>query len=127
MTSQNRHWRLIRGLALAATTTAILGGCAAPQATTADRPAIVDFSSCAKPNYPYAAATQNRMGTVIMEFDVTAEGLVTGSRVKSSSGHPDLDLAALVPISKCRFRPGMVAGQPTAGTTRVEYRWVVEQ
>lgn len=104
-----------------------------PQAVHADNPAfipdkraLIDFRSCAKPQYPAESIRQQHTGAVSIEFDLDAEGMVAGSRVIRSSGHPLLDEAAQTALEKCRFSPATKYGSPVSSAALVQYVWVLE-
>lgn len=60
---------------------------------------------------------------VTLRFLVGADGKVKKSFVSTSSGHPALDDAALVAISKCSFNPPMANGQPVEAWIPIQYEW----
>ncbi|WP_229258325.1 M56 family metallopeptidase [Duganella rivi] len=102
------------------------------EATAADKnvsgkmPAIVDFKTCAKPEYPQAAITESRTGTVHLGFLISTSGKVKNSKVERSSGHTDLDEASRTAIEKCTFKPATKAGKAIESWTRLQYVWVLE-
>ncbi|WP_051971607.1 energy transducer TonB [Massilia sp. 9096] len=92
----------------------------------ADRSAVVDFNSCAKPMYPHDELAAHHEGTVSMKFLVNVDGTVGASRVERTSGFPALDQAALEALSKCRFTPARKAGQPAQTWQGIQYVWTTE-
>ena len=58
------------------------------------------------PVYPLAARRQQRQGQLELLYRVTSEGKVTDIKVAKSSGHKDLDQAAVDAVTKFRFVPG---------------------
>lgn len=58
------------------------------------------------PEYPIEARAQSRQGNVELLYFVNKDGLVEQAKVATSSGHEDLDQAALNTISNYRFVPG---------------------
>ncbi len=88
--------------------------------------AKLDFASCAKPMYPAEAIKAKREGTVSFDFEVGADGTLMGSKVATSSGHADLDEAALTALNKCKFKPASQDGQPVAETAKVKYVWTLK-
>lgn len=87
-------------------------------------PAAIIFGSCPqKPVYPEAAKQEKRQGNVLLAFHIDADSTVLESKVKRSSGHADLDEAARVGLSKCKFRP-MQNGIAVPGWAELEYRWI---
>lgn len=100
---------------------------AAPPATgPANVPAVVDFNSCAKPEYPRKSLRNEEQGTVKLQFLIGVDGRVVDAKIEKSSGFKDLDKAARDALGLCRFKPGTVNGQPQQSWTRVEYVWKLE-
>lgn len=102
------------------------------EATAADKampqrtPAIIDFSSCAKPAWPEGAIAAERTGTVTLDFLISAKGEASDSKVIKSSGHADLDEAARAGIMKCKFKPATKAGVPVETWQKLQYVWTLE-
>jgi bla regulator protein BlaR1 len=88
--------------------------------------AIIDFSSCAKPEYPAASLAAEHTGTVTLAFEVDRGGSVVDGGVERSSGHALLDKAALDAITRCRFLPARVDDMPIASTAVVQYVWLLK-
>lgn len=88
-------------------------------------PRLIDFSTCAKPEYPKADLRADHMGTVTIHFLVAPDGIVKDSKISKSSGYASLDEAARTALATCRFAP---AGAPTDAPTwlPIQYRWVIE-
>ncbi len=93
---------------------------------SADRHAVAQFASCAKPMYPHAAIAAKREGTVTLSYHVGADGKVIDSKVKKSSGHTDLDESAKAAISKCTFAPGTKNGKPVKSWMNMQYVWTLK-
>jgi TonB family protein len=68
--------------------------------------------------YPESAITANEEGTVLVRALVEPSGHAVSLSIDKSSGHADLDAAALQSISQWSFSPGIRNGKP-------EPRWVV--
>jgi len=102
------------------------------EATAADKnvsnrvSAVVNFKSCAKPEYPQAAIKESRIGTVQLGFLIDRAGKVKESRVERSSGYADLDEASRTGIEKCSFKPATKAGKPVETWTHMQYVWTLE-
>jgi D-alanyl-D-alanine endopeptidase (penicillin-binding protein 7) len=94
--------------------------------TPASTKAVLDFRSCAKPQYPKSSLDKKETGTVLMGFQVNADGKVDDGRVVKSSGSRELDRAALDALLKCSFRPATKDGQPVATDTKVQYVWTLK-
>jgi len=98
----------------------------APPAPAVNTPAVVDFNSCAKPEYPRNSLRDEEQGTVVLAFLIGIDGQVMDSRVEKSSGFKDLDKAARSALSVCRFKPGMIDGRPQQSWTKVHYVWKLD-
>jgi protein TonB len=103
---------------------------AAPPATKpagpARTPAVADFNSCAKPEYPKASLRNEETGVSTISFLIGSDGSVKDSKVTKSSGFRDLDKAALVALGKCRFKPATENGQPIESWQPVQYVWQLD-
>lgn len=62
------------------------------------------------PRYPTSAKIQKAEGRVLVKALVTANGSVTSASVETSSGHIDLDTAALEAVRQWHFRPAQRDG-----------------
>jgi bla regulator protein BlaR1 len=102
------------------------------QASVRHHPSLADhspmaiFSSCAKPAYPARSLALQHTGTVTLGFEVGTDGKVIESVVNGSSGHPELDQAALNGIRECSFKPGLRNGTPVRTWTQIQYVWTLE-
>lgn len=85
--------------------------------------AVVDFRSCAKPDYPKLSLANKDEGTVRMSFLIGVNGHINRSVVDHSSGHPDLDEAAINALNKCTFTPATQNGRAVTAKTHVDYVW----
>lgn len=92
----------------------------------AHTPAIVNFKTCTKPEWPKQDLKAEHTGTVTLSFRVSESGEVTGSRIVHSSGHPGLDMAARRGIEKCSFKPATVRGKPVPTWQQMQYVWTLE-
>ncbi len=88
----------------------------------AEVPASFDAKNC-KAEYPKSSLVNEEQGAVSMAFLVSADGQVVESKVEKTSGHKNLDKAAIKAISACKFKPGMKDGAVAQTWTRVEYVW----
>lgn len=89
-------------------------------------PAIVNFKTCDKPEWPKEALRKEQTGTVILGFLIGEEGNVIDAIVHQSSGFPLLDEAALNGIKRCKFIPRKINNVSIGGWTRMQYVWVLE-
>ena len=99
---------------------------ATAHAAEVQQKAILDFASCAKPQWPHEDHEARHSGTVSLGFAVTEAGTVTGSRVIKCSGHAGLDEAARIAIAKCKFRPAMANGKAVASDVQIQYVWTLD-
>lgn len=91
----------------------LLAACLAANAhATADTsgPSVIH----APVQYPSSAVFIGEEGTVLVAAEVDTNGRAVGAKIDKSSGHPDLDSAALQSISRWSFRPGTKDGKPVA-------------
>jgi D-alanyl-D-alanine endopeptidase (penicillin-binding protein 7) len=99
---------------------------AADKSASDKKPAVVNFASCAKPQWPEAALKETRTGTVQLGFLIGVNGKVKNSKVEHSSGHTDLDEASRTGIEKCTFKPATKAGKAVESWTQMQYVWTLE-
>src|SRR4051812_49209833 len=76
----------------------------------AKTPAVADFRTCEKPEWPRESLRHEEQGTVTLRFLIDVDGSVKESMVAKSSGYPLLDMAAQAGIAKCKFKPGTTDG-----------------
>ncbi|MCG2582799.1 energy transducer TonB [Massilia sp. TS11] len=89
-------------------------------------PAVVDFSTCAKPEWPKSSLRNEETGTVTLKFLIGVDGRVVEAQIVKSSGFRDLDKAAVVGISKCKFKPGTTDGKAEQSWSQMQYVWTLE-
>ena len=107
--------------------TALLTGLISTMAMAAEAtPATIDAKTCEKPEYPRASLVNEETGAVTLAFLIGADGKVNDSKVEKSSGHKNLDKAALAGMGKCKFKPGMKDGKPEQAWAKVEYVWKLD-
>jgi protein TonB len=109
----NKRINLIAAVLLAG-----LGG----TAFAAEVAATFDAKNC-KAEYPKASLMNEEEGAVQMAFLVSADGSVLESKVEKTSGHKNLDKAAIKSLSACKFKPGTKDGAPAQTWTKVDYVW----
>ena len=88
-------------------------------------PAVVDFNTCAKPEYPHADVQAAHEGTVKLAFLVDEKGKVKDSKVMTSSGFATLDEAARSALAQCSFQPARKNGKSVQQWTTVLYVWTL--
>lgn len=85
--------------------------------------AVIDFSSCVKPEYPAADLAAGHQGSVTVNFLVAPSGRVDDARLVRSSGFDSMDEAARGALRQCRFHPARQRGLPVQEWTQVMYVW----
>jgi protein TonB len=88
----------------------------------AETSATFDAKNC-KADYPKASLMNEEEGAVSMSFLVSADGSVLDSKIDKTSGHKNLDKAAIKSLSACKFKPGTKDGAPAQTWTKVDYVW----
>jgi TonB family protein len=71
-----------------------------------------------RPDYPRVAVQAFVQGTVLLDVDISKEGMV--ENLKATSGHPLLVPAALDAVKQWRYKPFMLDGKAAAFSTQVE-------
>lgn len=94
-------------------------------AMAAETQPVMDSKSCPAPQYPKVSLMNEETGVVTVGLLVSADGKVTESRIDKSSGHKNLDKAAVNGFSACKFKPGSKDGQAAAIWTKVEFNWTL--
>ncbi|WP_426339056.1 energy transducer TonB [Pseudoduganella sp. S-14] len=89
--------------------------------------AVIDAANCAKPTYPAGALRNGDEGTVTLAFLIGKDGHVASAKVERTSGHRDLDRAALQGLSLCAFKPGTVDGVAQESWARMQYAWRLDE
>ncbi len=79
--------------------------------------------ACAVPPTLDGSFVNGGTGLVTLAFLIGIDGRVLEAKVERSSGHPELDGAALRGLEQCQFRPGTVDGVAQPSWTRIEYAW----
>ncbi|RZA33806.1 MAG: energy transducer TonB [Lysobacteraceae bacterium] len=87
---------------------------------------LASADGCAKPDYPVSAARNGDTGTVTLALLVGPDGRVQDARVQKSSGHRELDRAAVNALSLCQFKPAMNNGVAQAGWGQIAYVWTLD-
>jgi len=75
------------------------------------------YEALRPPKYPAAAAAAHMEGRVLVSIIVHADGRATDAFVRRSSGHDELDLAALDAVSSWRYKPRNCNGKPAAASS----------
>jgi periplasmic protein TonB len=77
--------------------------------------------------YPAALLGKGIGGRVIVTCAVDEKGEVVSSQIKQSSGHAELDRAALSAVSRWKFKPGTKGGRPVKATCNVPFHFEVKR
>ncbi len=85
-----------------------------------EKPALLGYPA---PEYPREARHKGWEGVVEALVTVDAEGQPLTIVVSHSSGHPELDSAAISALQGARYKPGTLDGKPTAATLTVTVRF----
>ena len=72
-----------------------------------------------RPNYPKGARQRNEEGDVTLELAISASGRVESAAVVSSSGHEELDAAALLAAERTRFSPARSGSRAVSASARI--------
>lgn len=89
----------------------------------------LNFGVC-RPEYPPAAMRAEAEGVVVVAFTMDTDGHISEAHVEQSAGptreHKQLDRATLDAVLACKGRPGTVDGRPERLSSRVRYRWTLD-
>ena len=88
--------------------------------------AVVDMTTCDKPDYPRNSLRNEEQGTSRLQFLIGLDGKVADSKIEKSSGFRALDVAAKNALSQCTFKPGTVDGKPQQLWVTVDYVWTLQ-
>lgn len=80
-----------------------------------------------QPTYPNSLLSQGKGGRVLVSCTIDAAGKVVGTSIKSSSGHPDLDKAAINAVNRWKFKPGTKGGKPVKSVAVVPFNFEVKK
>ena len=85
-----------------------------------------DYLHNPPPAYPRMSRRMGEQGTVVLRVFISAEGHAEKAEIRTSSGHPRLDEAALDTVKRWRYVPGQRAGQAEAMWFNVPVRFVLD-
>ena len=80
----------------------------------------------AAPVYPEAARRNNWEGDTVLQALISSDGKPGSITVVSSSGHPQLDQAAIRAVRRWRYRPANQGGKPVACYIRITIHFKLE-
>jgi protein TonB len=78
------------------------------------------------PAYPDAALRAKKTGKVLVACEVDEQGKVASAGIRKSSGHPELDQAALAAVNRWRFKPGTKGGKATRASCVVPFTFDIK-
>lgn len=87
----------------------------------------IDLTSCAKPIWPKYALRNGEQGTVGLAFLISAENVLLDAKVIRKTGFWELDRAALVGLSACKFHADIINGRPVETLLMITYVWTIKQ
>lgn len=87
------------------------------------QPSLPSFAEMSPPHYPPSM----NIGEVLLKLDVDASGAVTTVQVERSSGHADLDAAAVTAAHTWKLNPGYKGGVAVAGQIRTPVRFAMDE
>lgn len=122
--------RLVTALVLSSALISGVTGATAPggegKQRIKDTPAVADFKTCERPEWPKSSLRNEEQGTVTLSFLIGTEGTVNDARVSKSSGFEGLDAAALDGVRKCRFVAATRGGRAVETWMQMQYVWTLE-
>ena len=78
------------------------------------------------PRYPRAARRKGHEGSVTVEIRVSEDGGVSDAKIVATSGHAELDRAALAAVGTARFAPATEDGAAVSGLLRLTFEFKLE-
>ncbi len=98
---------------------------AAPEQPASAR-AAVHMEQINPPNYPADSLAEGKQGTMVMQVDIDAQGVVSAARVERSTGDPRLDNSALAAAKRWRFNPEIKDGKAVPSRVRVPVTFTMD-
>jgi protein TonB len=92
----------------------------------ADRSVPELVSGPRSPRYPEQARDDGIQGVVTVEFTIDREGTVVAVKLASSSGHSDLDEAAVSTVKARKYKPAVQAGIPRNYRKRETFHFTLD-
>ena len=80
-------------------------------ATAPTPPVAVTSHAVTGDDYPVESIPLQEQGVARVDYVVRADGVVDEAKITQSSGSPRLDAAAIVIVSRWRFKPAMENGR----------------
>lgn len=79
------------------------------------------------PTYPSSLLSKGIGGKVLVACTIDATGKVVATSIKESSGHPDLDKAAINAVNRWKFKPGTRGGKKVKSVAIVPFNFEVKK
>jgi protein TonB len=79
------------------------------------------------PQYPSALLKKGIGGKVVVSCVVDESGNLSSSRIKQSSGQPELDKAALAAVARWKFKPATRGGRKIKATCNIPFTFEVRK
>jgi protein TonB len=79
------------------------------------------------PRYPAEARRRRQTGTVVVRAEIDERGFVTAASIEESSGHAQLDDAAVQVIRVWRCEPPMRGGEPSRGIALQPFEFILDR
>jgi protein TonB len=79
------------------------------------------------PQYPSALLKKGIGGKVVVSCVVDESGNLSSSRIKQSSGQPELDKAALAAVARWKFKPATRGGKKVKATCNIPFTFEVRK
>lgn len=80
-----------------------------------------------QPTYPGALLKKGIGGKVLVTCEVDDSGRILSTSIKTSSGHPDLDKAAIAAVNKWKFKPGTKDGRNVKAICIVPFNFEIKK
>ncbi|MFD2256601.1 energy transducer TonB [Luteolibacter algae] len=79
------------------------------------------------PTYPSSLLSKGVGGRVLISCTIDTDGKVIATTIKSSSGHPDLDKAAINAVNRWKFKAGTRGGKKVKSIAIVPFNFEVKK
>jgi len=79
------------------------------------------------PSYPPSALRSKKEGKVMIACVIDPKGKIVSTSIRKSSGHPELDNAALAAVRRWKFKPGTKGGKKVDSTCLVPFTFRIKK
>lgn len=79
------------------------------------------------PSYPNALLSKGIGGKVLVACEIDEAGRVVSTKIRQSSGHAELDKAAVAAVTKWKFKPGVKSGRKVRASCVVPFNFEVKK